>query len=120
MQTTGKTALAGAVGTIAAPAILRGAEPTAEPVKLAQIGLGTRGGNLIHVAGASKACKVVAVCDVYRPHLQKGVEVSNNTKVKAFTYYKEKRPLRAAVAGEVMTEAAVYRFSCISLRQSWS
>jgi predicted dehydrogenase len=86
IQTTGMTALA---GSLAAPAILRGAEPTSEPVKVAQIGLGTRGGNLIRAAGTSKACKVVAVCDVYKPHLQKGVEFSNNPDVKAFTDYKE-------------------------------
>ena len=84
MQTTGKIALA---STVAAPAILRGAEPTAEPVKVAQIGLGTRGGMLISAAGNSKACKVVAVCDVYQPHLQKGVEASNNPDVRAFTDY---------------------------------
>ncbi len=86
MQTTGKIALA---STFAAPVILRGAEPTSEPVKVAQIGLGTRGGMLISAAGNSKACKVVAVCDVYQPHLKKGVEASNNPDVKAFTDYTE-------------------------------
>ena len=86
LQTTGKTALA---STLAAPAVLRGAEPTAEPVKVAQIGLGTRGGDLMRVAGSSTACKVVAVCDVYQPHLKKGVELSNNPDVKTFTDYKE-------------------------------
>jgi predicted dehydrogenase len=89
IQTSGKTAAAVAAGTIAAPSVLRGAEPTSDPVRVAQIGLGTRGGNLIRAAGSNKGCKVVAVCDVYKPHLQKGVERSNNPDVKTYLDYKE-------------------------------
>lgn len=89
MQTSGMTATAVVASTIAAPSVLRGAEPTAEPVRVAQIGLGTRGDNLIRAAGSSKACKVVAVCDVYKPHLEKGVSLSNNPEVKAYSDYKE-------------------------------
>lgn len=89
IDTSGKTAAAVAASTLAAPSILRGAEPTSEPVRIAQIGLGTRGGNLIRVAGSSKACKVVAVCDVYKPHLKKGVERSNNPEVRTYLDYKE-------------------------------
>jgi predicted dehydrogenase len=78
-----------AAGTIAAPSVLRGAEPTSDPVRVAQIGLGTRGIDLIRVAGSNKACKVVAVCDVYQPHLRRGVELSNNPDVKTHVDYKE-------------------------------
>ena len=50
IQTSGKTTAAVVAGTLAAPSIPRGAEPSAEPVRIAQIGLGTRGGNLIGAA----------------------------------------------------------------------
>ncbi len=89
IQTTGKTVTAVAAGTLAAPSILRGAEATANPVRVAQIGLGTRGDNLIRAAASSQACKVVALCDVYQPHLRKGVELCNNPDVKTYVDYKE-------------------------------
>jgi len=76
-------------GAFAAPSILRGAEPTSEPVRVAQIGLGTRGDNILRAAASTKACKVVAVCDVYQPYLRKGVELSNNPDVKTYVDYKE-------------------------------
>lgn len=85
IQETGLTAAALA----AAPAILRGVEPTAEPVRVAQIGIGTRGENLIRVAGSKPSAKVVAICDVYKPHLERGIEPSNNPDVKTFTDYRE-------------------------------
>lgn len=89
IQASGRAAAAVAAGAVAAPAVLRGAEPTAEPVRIAQIGIGTRGIDLIRVAGSSKACKVVAICDVYQPHLQRGIEPANNPQVKTFVDYKE-------------------------------
>ena len=63
----------GASALIAAPAILRGAAPTADPVRVGHIGTGTRGWDLIKYTGASDSAKVVAVCDVYKPHLRRGV-----------------------------------------------
>jgi len=87
LETTGKTAAAAAITTIAAPAILRGAEPTSDPVRLAYIGVGTRGGDLVRGANKSKACKIVAICDVYKPHLQKGLDLSNNPDAKGTTDY---------------------------------
>jgi predicted dehydrogenase len=89
VQTGSRAAAAVAAGTLAAPAILRGAEPTAEPVRIAQIGIGTRGKDLIRVAGSSPACKVVAICDVYRPHLQRGIEAANNPGLKTYVDYKQ-------------------------------
>ena len=89
IQTSGKTAAALAVGIGAAPTVLRGVEPTAEPVRVAQIGIGTRGIDLMRAAGSCKACKVVAICDVYKPHLQRGIEPSNNPEVKTYLDYKE-------------------------------
>ncbi|MFZ8979630.1 MAG: NAD(+)/NADH kinase, partial [Candidatus Nanopelagicales bacterium] len=66
--------------------ILRGAEPTDDPVRVAQIGLGVKGGQHIRAAGSRKSCKVLAVCDVYKPHLQKGIELSGNPEVRAYNY----------------------------------
>ena len=59
------------------------------PVKVGQIGIGTRGMNLVRVAGSKKSCKVVAVCDVYKPHADRGLELCNNPEAKAYTDYKE-------------------------------
>lgn len=89
IQTSVRTAAALAAGIGAAPAVLRGVEPTAEPVRVAQIGIGTRGIDVIRAAGSCKACKVVAICDVYQPHLKRGIGPSNNPDVKTFTDYKE-------------------------------
>jgi predicted dehydrogenase len=89
IQTSGKTAAAVFAGTLAAPSILRGAEPTGDPVRIGQIGFGVKGGQHIRAAGSRPSCKVVAVCDVYKPHLQKGVEFSNNPDVKSYVDYKE-------------------------------
>ena len=88
---TGKTAAAAALVGNLAPSILRGAEPVSEsdPIKVAQIGIGTRGMNLVRAAGSKKSCKVVAVCDVYKPHADRGLELCNNPDAKAYTDYKE-------------------------------
>jgi predicted dehydrogenase len=83
IQASGRAAAA----SLAAPAILRGASATAEPVRLGHIGLGTRGGNLVRYTGQIDACRVVAVCDVYKPHLRKGVRLSNNSQVRAYESY---------------------------------
>jgi predicted dehydrogenase len=82
LEAGGTTAAAVIAGTLAAPAVLRGAEPTSDPVRLGMIGLGLRGGMLLRFAAANPSCKVLAVCDVYKPHLQKGVTLANNTEVK--------------------------------------
>jgi predicted dehydrogenase len=83
MQASGTAAIA----SLAAPAVLRGAPPTADPVRLGHIGLGTRGGHLIRYTGSIDACRVVAVCDVYEPHLDKGVRLSNDPEVRAYARY---------------------------------
>ena len=99
LQSTGLVAASSLVGTVAAneaakgtveaPAIVEGVDPTAEPVRVAQIGIGTRGQNLIQVAGSRKSCQVVAICDVYKPHLERGIEPSGNPDVATFTDYRK-------------------------------
>lgn len=80
-----------AAATFAAPNILRGAETAgqADPVRVAQIGIGTRGMNLIRVVGSKKSCRVVAICDVYQPHLARGVQLCGNPEVATFRDYRE-------------------------------
>jgi predicted dehydrogenase len=51
------------------------------------IGLGVRGGTLIREVVGVEGTKVVAVCDVYKPHLQKGVERSGNPSVRTYLDY---------------------------------
>lgn len=89
IQTSGKTAASVVVGTLAAPSISRGAVATAEPVRVGLIGLGVKGGQHLTAAASRKSCKIMGVCDVYKPHLQKGVKFSNNPDVKAYVDYKE-------------------------------
>ena len=53
------------------------------------IGLGTRGGDLIKAVVNASNVKVTAVCDVYGPHRQKGIERSLNPEVKAYVDYRD-------------------------------
>lgn len=72
-----------------APNILRGADPLADPVRIGHIGLGVRGGNLVSYTGVHPDITVAAVCDVYKPHLQKGVQRSQNPDVKTYHDYRD-------------------------------
>lgn len=89
IRTSGKAATALAATSLAAPAVLRGASPTTDPVRIGHIGIGTRGGTLMRYTGSIDACKVVAVCDVYQPHVRKAVELSNNPEVKTYAKYQD-------------------------------
>jgi predicted dehydrogenase len=77
-----------------APAVL-GAKAANETIGVGQIGIGVRGGTLIRqVAGTKQrpgveGVKVVAVCDVYKPHLQKGVDRSMNPSVRTYGDYQD-------------------------------
>ena len=83
-----KTSGAAAAALAGAPAILS-ARGAAEAIGVACIGLGTRGGNLIEDVVAVPGVKVVAVCDVYRPHLEKGAAMSGNPDVKKTPEYRD-------------------------------
>ncbi len=71
-----------------APSVLAAQSPN-ETVGVGCVGLGTRGGDLINAVVPVPGVKVVAVCDVYQPHLQKGVERSQNPEVKTYANYRE-------------------------------
>jgi hypothetical protein len=87
VEITGKAAATAALTSVAFPSITLGADPTANPVKVGHIGLGVRGGRLIQYTASIPSAKVVAVCDVYKPHLQKGVNLSHNPEVKTYHDY---------------------------------
>jgi predicted dehydrogenase len=72
---------------VSAPAIIRGADLTKEPVRIGHIGLGTRGWDLIRYTGAIPEAKVVALCDVYAPHLARGLEACGNPEAKQYKDY---------------------------------
>lgn len=85
------TATAALASGVIAPNILRGAQPASEtdPVRVAQIGIGTRGENLLRVAANKKSVKVVAICDVYKPHLERGIPLANNPELKTYSDYRK-------------------------------
>jgi predicted dehydrogenase len=88
LRTTGHAATTLAAASTLAPAILAGESP-AKPIGVGCIGLGTRGGDLINALVPVPGVKVTAVCDVYGPHRQKGVERSRNPDVKDYVDYRK-------------------------------
>ncbi len=88
IKTTGKNAAACAALITSAPGILSAKSPN-ETVNAACIGLGVRGSTLCRQIAAVEGVKVVAVCDVYKPHMQRGVERSDNPEVKTTIDYQE-------------------------------
>ena len=62
---------------LATGAVIAQAEPvygegSLEPIRIAVIGTGARGCDLIRALTTIAAAKVVAVCDPYGPHLERG------------------------------------------------
>ncbi|MCB1125008.1 MAG: Gfo/Idh/MocA family oxidoreductase [Verrucomicrobiae bacterium] len=88
LRTSTRTATAVAAASTLAPNLLRAASK-AGTVRVGCIGLGTRGGDLINAVVPLPDVTVTAVCDVYGPHRQKGVERSRNPAVKAYVDYRE-------------------------------
>jgi len=82
-----QTTAAAAAAVAAAPNVLRGATPEDDPVRVGHIGTGTKGWRLIQETGASNSAHVVAVCDVYKPHMQRGVKAANSDDLKTYTDY---------------------------------
>lgn len=85
---TTKTVAAIAAASPWAPSVL-GARSPSETIGVGCIGVGTRGGDLLNAVVAIPGVKVVAVSDVYRPHLQKGIDRSQNPDVKSYVDYRE-------------------------------
>ncbi len=85
LQTTGAVAAA----LVTAPTVLRGAQVKDAPVRVGHIGTGTRGWSLIRETGESELAQVVAVCDVYKPHVERGVKAARNDDVKVYDDYRD-------------------------------
>ena len=83
-----KQFLRGAAVAAAAPAVLSAQSPNSE-IRVGHIGVGTRGGSLVKEVVESEGAKVTAICDVYQPHIEKGVEYSLNPQAKRFVDYQE-------------------------------
>lgn len=58
-----------------------------EPVRIGVIGTGAQGQNLLRQLVAIPGAEVVALCDIYPPHLQKGVQLVGS-EVKSYTDYR--------------------------------
>lgn len=80
------SAAAGAAA-IAAPAVIAGAQP--DPVRVGHIGIGTRGIDLIKYTGAAENANVIAVCDIYNPHLDRGIANAGNPDAVGYRDYRE-------------------------------
>ena len=99
LQTTG----AAAVAIAAAPTVLRGAAVKDDPVRVGHIGTGTRGWSLIRGTGASESAKVMAVCDVYKPHVERGVRAARNDDVKTYGNYRDLLGVAVEIAVVIAT-----------------
>ena len=88
LRTTGQAATTVAAASTFAPAILS-APALGKTIGVGCIGLGTRGGDLINAVVHAPNVKVVAVCDVYGSHRQKGIQRSLNPEAKAYVDYRE-------------------------------
>ncbi len=88
LRTTSQRAATLAAASSWAPALLASPSP-AKTIGIGCSGLGTRGGDLINAIVHCDDVKVTAVCDVYGPHRQKGIERSGNPDVKAYVDYRE-------------------------------
>ncbi len=86
LETSGKGAATLAAVVSTAPAILSAKSPN-ETIGVGCIGLGVRGGTLCHQAAKVEGVKVVALCDVYKPHVEKGLELGGNSDAKTYLDY---------------------------------
>ena len=73
LRATGRAATTLAAASTFAPSILSAPSP-GKTIGVGCIGLGTRGGDLLDTVVHAPNVQVVAVCDVYEPHRQKGIQ----------------------------------------------
>lgn len=82
---TRKTFLSTAVGV---PAVVRNVSAS-DTIGIGHIGIGTRGGDLVKDVLKTTGGKIVAVCDVYRPHVEKGARMCGNPEAKRYSDYRD-------------------------------
>lgn len=88
LRHTGTATTTLAAASALSPVLLSAQSPN-DTIGVGCIGLGTRGGDLLSAVAPLPGVKVVAVCDVYGPHRQKGIDRSQNPAVKAYVDYRE-------------------------------
>ncbi|MEP7343201.1 MAG: Gfo/Idh/MocA family oxidoreductase [Acidobacteriota bacterium] len=84
MSITRRTFLGTAGAALAASSVLRADEP---PVRLAVIGTGGRGSDLIRALTTIEGADLIGVCDDYPPHLEQGAKYAG-PQAKTFTDYR--------------------------------
>ncbi len=94
--------LAEAAGGVVAGTALHGAPtPIPDRVRIAVVGAGARGSDLIRKLTTIDSARIVAVCDDYAPHLERGVKYAG-AKAKAYSSFdqmlREARPQAVVVA----------------------
>lgn len=88
LRTAAQTTTVLTAASAIAPALLSAPAP-GKTVGVGCIGLGTRGGDLLEAVAHAPNVKVNAICDVYSPHRQKGLEHCLNPQAKAYVDYRE-------------------------------
>ena len=90
-----------ATSTVIAQAESACGEESLEPIRIAVVGTGARGCDLIRALTTIAAAKVVAVCDTYGPHLERGWQYAGPL-ARTFTDYRklldETKPQAVVVA----------------------
>jgi len=79
---------AAAAATIAAATHAQASDSANERVRVGVIGTGNRGGQLVSATLPHKDAEIVALCDVFEPHLDKEAE-KIGTKLGRYTDYRE-------------------------------
>ncbi|MBW7995527.1 MAG: Gfo/Idh/MocA family oxidoreductase [Candidatus Glassbacteria bacterium] len=79
---------AAGIAVLGAPALLS-AQNMNSQLNVGVIGTGSRGCYLIRLLARMPGITITDVCDVYPPHLQKGVEYSANEKVRAHEHWEK-------------------------------
>jgi predicted dehydrogenase len=88
LKNASKGTAALAAMSASAPAVLSSKSPN-ETIGIGCIGIGIRGGTLVNHIPYLKGAKIVALCDVYKPHLQKGIERCKNPDVRKYVDYRD-------------------------------
>ncbi|HMV47124.1 MAG TPA: Gfo/Idh/MocA family oxidoreductase [Blastocatellia bacterium] len=102
MSITRRTFLETAGATLAAGAVLRANEP---PLRVAVIGTGGRGSDLIRALTTIDGVELIAVCDDYPPHLEQGAKYAGP---QARTYADYRRLLDEAKPQAVVIAVPLY------------
>jgi len=88
LRTAAQTTTVLTAASAIAPALLSAPAP-GKTIGVGCIGLGTRGGDLLQAVAHASNVRVNAICDVYGPHRQKGLERCLNPQAKAYVDYRE-------------------------------